>query len=189
MGKYEEAIDILRKAITLYPTTQAYSNLGVAFFNLRQFNDAVSAYQHACPAQTADYIACGNLARAYYWAPNQRSEAGQYYRRAIALAEERLKVNPRDGDPHILMANYFAMLGDKQTAMQHLGEALTLRPQDPEFLLTAAIVHNQFAENEEAIALLKKSVQRGYSAAEIRVAPELDNLRSQPELQRLLRGK
>jgi len=186
IGKYKEAIDILRKAVALYPTTQAYSNLGVAFFNLRQFSDAVDAYQHACPTQTADYIACGNLARAYYWAPNQRSRAEQYYRRAIALAKERLTVNPRDGDPHILMANYYAMLGDKPSALQHLDEALALRPEDPEFLLTAAIVHNQFGENQEAIALLKKSLERGYSAAEIRAAPELDNLRNQPELQQLL---
>src|SRR5215469_14711620 len=140
MGKYKDAIDILRKAVALYPTTQAYSNLGVAFFNLRQFNEAVSAYQHACPAQTADYIACGNLARAYYWAPNQRSEAEQYYRRAIALAQDRLKVNPRDGDPHILMASYYAMLGEKPAAQEHLSEALALRPNDREFLLTAAIV-------------------------------------------------
>jgi serine/threonine-protein kinase len=189
MGKYEQAIEVLRKAIELYPTTQAYSNLGVAYFNLRRFDDAVAAYEHACSAQTADYIACGNLARAYYWVPNRRSQAEQYYRRAIALAQDRLKVNPRDGDSHILMASYYAMLDDRPNALQQLQEALALRPEDPEFLLTAAIVHNQLGESGEAIASLKKAVERGYSAAEIRAAPELDSLRDQLEIQQLLRRR
>ena len=189
LGKYTQAVDVLLKAIALYPTTEAYSNLGVAYFNLRRFNDAVTAYEHACPAEATDYIACGNLARAYYWAPNQRSQAEQYYRRAIALAQERLKVNPRDGDPYILMSSYYAMLGDRNSALQHVGEALTIRPEDPEFLLTAAIVYNQFGESEEAIALLKESIKQGYSSAEIRAAPELDNLRGQPQFRHLVRGK
>jgi eukaryotic-like serine/threonine-protein kinase len=189
MGRYEQAIEVLRKAIDLYPTTQAYSNLGVAYFNLHRFDDAVAAYEHGCPAQTADYIACGNLARAYYWAPNRRNQAEPYYRRAIGLAQERLKVNPRDGDPHILMASFYAMLGDKPNALRHLRDALALRPDDPEFLLTAAIVHNQFGESGEAIASLEKAVEGGYSAAEIRVAPELNNLRGNSEFQQLLRRR
>jgi len=189
MGKYKQAIEVLLKAIELYPTTQAYSNLGVAYFNLRRFNDAVMAYEKACPTQTADYIACGNLARAYYWTPNQRSQAEQYYRRAIGLAQERLQVNPRDGDPHILMASYYVMLGEKANALEHLGEALVLRPEDPEFLLTAAIVYNQLGESGEALAFLRKAVERGYSAAEIQAAPELDNLRGQSQFHQLLQGK
>jgi len=189
MGRYAQAIEVLRKAIELYPTTQAYSNLGVAYFDLRRFEDSVAAYEHACTAQTPDYIACGNLARAYYWAPNRRSQAVEFYQRAIRLADERLKVNPRDGDPHILIANYYAMLDDKPKALQHLRQALALRPNDPEFLLIAAIVHNRFGERIEAISWAKKAVERGYSAAEIRSAPELDNLRGQSDFQQLLRPR
>jgi serine/threonine protein kinase/tetratricopeptide (TPR) repeat protein len=189
MGRYAEAIEILRKAVELYPTTQAYSNLGVAYFNLRRFEDSIAAYQHACVEQTPDYIACGNLARSYYWAQNRRTQATEYYRRAIRLADERLRVNPRDGDPHILLSNYYAMLNDKPNAFKHLQEALALRPDDPEFLLIAAIVHNQFGEPSEAAWWAKKAIDRGYSAAEIRSAPELGNLRNQPELQKLLQSK
>jgi serine/threonine-protein kinase len=189
MGRYAQAIDILRKAIELYPTTQAYSNLGVAYFNLRNFEDSISAYEHACTEQATDYIACGNLARSYYWAQDRRAQAPRYYQRAIRLADERLKVNPQDGDLHIMLANYYAMLNDKQKSLQHLREALTLHPEDPEFLLIAAIVHNQFGEPVEAISLVKKAVDRGYSAAEIRSAPELDNLRNQPDFQSVLKSQ
>jgi len=189
MGKYAQAIETLRKAIALYPTTQAYSNLGVAYFNLRKFEDSVAAYEHACTEQAPDYIACGNLARAYYWTQNGRARSAQFYQRAIRLAEERLKVNPRDGDPHIMMASYYAMLADKPHSMQHLQEALALHPDDPEYLLIAAIIHNQFGEANEAISWAKKAVDRGYSAAEIRSAPELDNLRGRADFQQLARQK
>lgn len=189
MGKYPQAIETLRKAINLYPTTQAYSNLGVAYFNLRKFEDSVAAYEHACTEQAPDYIACGNLARAYYWTKDGRARSAPFYERAIRLAEERLRVNPRDGDPHIMMANYYAMLADKPHSVQHLKEALTLHPDDAEYLLIAAIIHNQFGDANEAIAWAKKAIDRGYSAAEIRSAPELDNLRGRADFQQLAHRK
>jgi len=186
MGRYLKAIEVLQRAIALYPTSGAYSNLGIAYFNVRHFDDAVAAYEHACTPASKDYIACGNLARAYYWAPGRRGQAAEYYRRAIALAEERLSINPRDGDPHILSSSYYAMLGDRRHALEHLQRALELRPNEPEYLLTAAIVHNQFGEEDEALKWLEAAVRRGYSAAEIKVAPELDNLRGEARFQKLV---
>jgi len=186
MGRYLKAIEVLQRAIALYPTSGAYSNLGIAYFNVRHFDDAVAAYEHACTPASKDYIACGNLARAYYWAPGRRSQAAEYYRRAIALAEERLSINPRDGDPHILSSSYYAMLGDRRHALEHLQRALELRPNEPEYLLTAAIVHNQFGEEDEALEWLEAAVRRGYSASEIKVAPELDNLRGEARFQKLV---
>jgi hypothetical protein len=52
--------------------------------------------------------------------------------------------------------------------------------------LTAAIVHNQFGEEDEALKWLEAAVRRGYSAAEIKVAPELDNLRGEARFQKLV---
>jgi len=45
------------------------------------------------------------------------------YERTIRMAEEALRVNPRDGDTHIMMANYYAMLRDRSQALKHLQEA------------------------------------------------------------------
>jgi eukaryotic-like serine/threonine-protein kinase len=186
MGQYPKAIETLRKAISLTPSSEAYSNLGIAYFNLRNFDGAVAAYEHACNPQSRDYIACGNLARAYYWAPNRRGQAADVYRRAIRLAEERLQINPRDGDPHILTGTYYAMLGDKPHAIEHLRRALELRPDLPEYLLDAALIHNQFGEHAESLNWLSRAVREGYSPAEIRASPEFDNLAQEARFKKLV---
>ncbi len=189
MGDYAKAIEVLQHAIALFPTPEAYSNLGIAYFNLRRFDDSVSALEYACTANTRDYDICGNLARAYYWSPSRRNQARKMYERAIRMAEENLRVNPRDGDTLASMANYYAMLSDRPEAVKYLQEALNLNSDIPEYLAIAAVVHNQFGEKDEALGWLEKARARGYSPAEIRASPELDSLRVEPRFQRLILGK
>ena len=81
------------------------------------------------------------------------------------------------------------MLNDRPQALKQLKLALDLSPEDPEYLLTAAIVHNQLGDREVALAWLEKAIARGYSLSEIRAAPEFDNLRDQPRFQQLLRSR
>jgi len=189
MGDYGRAIEALEHAIALFPTPEAYSNLGIAYFDLRRFDDSVAALEHACTATAKDYISCGNLARSYYWSPSARSQAPKMYERTIRMAEEALRVNPRDGDTHIMMANYYAMLRDRSQALKHLQEALNLNPDTPEYLAIAAVVHNQSGEKDQALEWLEKARARGFSPAEIRAAPELDNLRDEPRFRQLILAK
>jgi tetratricopeptide (TPR) repeat protein/TolB-like protein len=189
MGDYAKAIEVLQHAIALFPTPEAYSNLGIAYFNLRRLDDSVTALEHACTANTKDYDICGNLARAYYWSPSRRNQARKMYERAIRMAEENLRVNPRDGDTLASMANYYAMLNDRPLALKYLHEALNLNSDIPEYLAIAAVVHNQFGEKDEALGWLEKARARGYSPAEIRASPELDSLRDEPRFQKLILGK
>jgi serine/threonine protein kinase/tetratricopeptide (TPR) repeat protein len=189
MGEYAKAIEVLRHAITLFPTAEAYSNLGIAYFNLRRFDDSVNALEHACTATTKDYVICGNLARAYYWSPTKRSQARQMYERAIRMAGETLRVNPKDGDAYVSMANYYAMLGNRSQALKHLQEAIHLNAAVPEYLAIAAVIHNQFAEKDQALRWLEKARELGYSPAEIRASPEFDNLREETRFKQLILAK
>src|SRR5262249_32494054 len=188
MGDYKNAIEVLQHAISLYPIREAYSNLGVAYFNLRRFDDSVKVLQNACTPtmKSLDFDSCGNLARAYFWSPKNRDQALDIYRRAIGMAEENLEINPKNGDTHILMANYYAMLGDSSQAYKHLESALKLNPETPEYLAIAAVVHNQFGRKDDALKYLVKAREKGYSAAEIRASPEFDNLRDKARFQQLI---
>ena len=88
-----------------------------------------------------------------------------------------------------MMANYYAMLNDRAQALKHLQHALNLNPDTPEYLMIAAVVHNQFGAKDEALGWLEKARARGFSPAEIRVAPEFDNLRDEPRFRQLILDK
>jgi eukaryotic-like serine/threonine-protein kinase len=186
VGDYPDAIAALEKAISIRPTWNAYTNLGTAQLYQRNFTAAIAAFEQGAALGSRQYIALGNLARAYFWAPGHRAEAESAYRRAIAAGEQDLKVNPEDADVHILLANYHAMLGERADALSHLGEALKARPDDAETRFQAAIVYNQLGDRPLALAALEQAAARGYSPAELRAAPEFDTLRDEPRFQALL---
>ena len=55
--------------------------------------------------------------------------------------------------------------------------------------MIAAGVHNQFGAKDEALGWLEMARARGFSPAEIRVAPEFDNLRDEPRFRQLILDK
>ncbi|MFQ5926893.1 MAG: tetratricopeptide repeat protein, partial [Terriglobia bacterium] len=191
MGRNEEAEAALQKAVELYPEAEAYSNLGMFYLAVRRFEEAVATLEKAFALGSLDYSTCGNLARAYYWALGKRTQARETYERCVRLGQEQLQVNPRDAEVHILLASYFAMLAQKPEAFRHLERALSLRPDEPEYLFWAAVVHNQFGERAKALARLERAVAGAYaySLADIRAAIEFDNLRDDPKFQQLIRPK
>ena len=87
------------------------------------------------------------------------------------------------------MANYYAMLGNHSQALKHLREAMNLNPAVPEYLAIAAVIHNQFAEKDQALRCLEKARELGYSPAEIRASPEFDNLRDETRFKQLILPK
>jgi tetratricopeptide (TPR) repeat protein len=186
MGNYAKAIQMLERANSLSPTAEAYSNLGIAYFNARRFGEAVEASEHTCGDNSTDYISCGNLARAYYWNPGSERRATETYQQAIRLAQAALQINPRDANAHVMMANWYAMLGDRSQASSHLQEALRLDSGQPEYMMIAAVVHSHFEEKEQALDWLEKAVKAKYSKAEIQAAPELDTLRNEPRFQQIV---
>ncbi len=185
LGRYEEAIAALQTANDIKPTSEVYSNLGLAYFYQRRYREAVEAFEEAARRGRLDYRVAGNLARAYHWA-GERAKADETYAQAVNLAHAQLEVNPEDADVHILLAHYQAMRGRRREALDHLQQALRRRPDEPEFLFLAALVHNQLGQRAQALDFLEKAAAQGYSLAEIRAAPELDTLRGDARFRALV---
>ena len=184
-GVYPKAETALQKAISLEPSYYAYSNLGQTYFLERKFGDAISAFEQSVTLGDRQIQSHGNLARAYYWPKRDRNRAKAELKKAIELADADLQVNPKSGDVHTLVAEYYAMLGDRDEALDHMQTALHLSPGTAETSYFAAKVYTLLGDRQQALNWLEKAAKLGYSPAEIDNAVELDTLRSDPRFKAL----
>ena len=94
-------------------------------------------------------------------------------------------MNPRDADTLAYLANYSAMLDDRQAAFGYLQKALELAPSKGEVLFRAAIVYNHFGQTDQALAYLKKAVEVGYSRTIVRDTPDFQGLQQNAQFRTL----
>lgn len=184
--RYADAIPNFQRSVAISPSSDAYSNLATAYFYIRRYPEAAGAYAKAAELDPRNYLIQGNLGDAYNAMPNQRHAADDAYRKAIALATEEARVNPRDGSLLIKLAKYHAMLGEKDQALEALARGLKMQPHDPEVLFEIALVYEQTGDREQAVAWLRKSLAAGFSLASIRDDPVFAPLHNDPRFQRLL---
>jgi tetratricopeptide (TPR) repeat protein len=187
-GKDDEATQAFEKSIAIRPTRDAYSNVAVAQFRLRRFKDSVLNFKEALKLDDSNYQTWGNLGDASYYGGDTAS-AMQAYRKAIALADQQLKVNPRD--PVVLgdLASYYSMLGDRKQALSYLDRSLQLGQGDKELLCNAAVVYNQLHETGVALEWLGKALAAGYSRSVVATSAAFDNLHDNPRYRALMQQK
>ena len=187
-GKDEDAVRSLTKSIAIRSSYIAYSNIAIALFRLHRFSDSVRNYREALKLDDSDYQTWGNMGDSQYYGGDAASAADSY-RKAIALAEQQLKVNPRD--PGVLgdLASYHSMLGDRKQALSYLDRSLQLGHGDKELLLNAAVVYNQLRETGPALEWLSKALAAGYSRSVIATGAPFDNLHENPRYQALMQQK
>lgn len=187
-GRYADAIDALNQSRALHPSTDVYLDFGYVYTLMRRYPEAIAALEQALKIDDRDWMISGNLADALYWSPNRRGEAAAKYNKAISIASSKLKVNPDDVASLGYLADYSAMLGDRQAAFDYLQRALKLAPNNGDVLFRAAIVYNHFNEPDQALSYLKKAAQMGYSRSWIRDTPDFDNLHQNPQFQAIIGG-
>ncbi len=187
-NKDEDATRALEKSIAIRPAYDAYTNLAVAYLRLRKFDQAALTTQEALKLDDSDYQTWGNLGDCYYYGGHKAS-AMEAYKKAISMAEQRLKVNPRDTDVMSDLASYWAMLGDRTRALGYLDRALAGTEKDKELLFRATLVYNQLHETGTALEWLSKALAAGYSKSVVSKTPDLDNLRDSPRYQALMQQK
>ena len=99
------------------------------------------------------------------------------------MAEQRLKIDPRDGDVLSDLAGYWAVFGERSRALNYLDRSLTGKEKDKDLLLQAAVVYNQLGETGPALEWLSKALAAGYSKSVVSKTPDLDNLHNNPRYQ------
>ena len=94
-GRFTQAISTLRRALEIEPRQVTYSNLGLLYYYLGDLPASVEAHRQAVAMEPDDYLAHINHGDAL-WAAGRAEEARAAYRRARALAEQAMQVDPQD---------------------------------------------------------------------------------------------
>ena len=185
-GRYSEAIEPLNQSLKIRKPGDGMSNLATAYFQSGRYADAARSLEEATTLDARNYEIWGNLGDAYYWAPGMRERASGAYRKALDLGEEQRKVNPRDAHMLSYLAEYHAMLGEKQKAQLLIGEAEKLAARDPEVLYYAAMVYVQAGDQRKSLDKLESAVAAGYPTAGVRDTPNFSVLQNDPRFRALI---
>lgn len=168
------------RALALEPNLTAFMNLGTALYLAGRYEEAARKYEKALELNDADYLAWGNLAAAYVWVPGMGEKAREAFEKAAAIAEGALVRSPRSPYLNIDLGLYYAHLGRAEEATRRLKAALTIAPEDPEIHAWAAESQEVLGNREDALELVRRALELGYSQEKLRRNPQLEELCRDP---------
>jgi Tfp pilus assembly protein PilF len=84
-------------------------------------------------------------------------EAREHFRRAIASAEERLRINLQDSGARAILAYCLVQVGDRARARSEIEQALQHRPDDRTVRRYAVLTFEGLGERQRALETLRGS--------------------------------
>jgi serine/threonine protein kinase/tetratricopeptide (TPR) repeat protein len=185
-GKFQEAVEPLQKSLQFSADGQAYSNLGIAYFYLRQYDKALPAYEKAVQLVPTSDMFVGNLAEAYSLV-GQKDRAQTTFEQAISLAYKELQVNPRDAITKGRLALWYGKKGDVRQALKFIAEARALDPNNVDLIYYQAQAFALANDNANALMALQDAFKKGQPPAIAQAEPDLRDLQKDPGFQKLVR--
>ena len=176
---YPEAEQMLRKSLALEPSYGAYANLGYLYMQQQKYAEAAAATEKALQLNDKDYVVWGNLIGAYE-ALKDEEKAGRARDRAIPLLEQAALDTPRDATVQARLGLFYAKKKLRDKAISRLQSALALSPDDSNVLATVGRAYEDLGDRTQALQFIEKSLQRGYDLADLKRAPDLQGLLSDP---------
>jgi serine/threonine-protein kinase len=149
---------------------------------------AADAMKKAVELNPHDHRLWRNLGDSYRQVPALQNQAPATYQKALEVAQEGLKVNPKDREAMSGVALYEAHLGNKAAARNDIAKALQEAPRDSDVMFTAALVYELIGERKQALTSLRDSLKAGFSVEDAKREPELKALRSDPGYGQMIRA-
>jgi eukaryotic-like serine/threonine-protein kinase len=176
LEQWNKAREMLQRSLQFKLDADTSNNLATVLFFEGKYSEALAAYQEALNLDAKNYERWGNLGSGYLWTHNS-NKAEESYRKAIQLAEARLKVNPRDPELLADLSGYYGMLGERAKAEELFQRALIVDAESSYAMYRAALNYEHWGEREKALHWIEKAVEHGYPKAAFQRSPELKALR------------
>lgn len=156
MGRNVDAENVSRRSCSLKPIRACYVNLGIALQRERRTEEAIAAYESALAIGPPNTMLFLNLADAHTYA-GRNDEGRNYFRRAIASAEERLRINLQDSRERATLAFCLAQVGEVARAKSEIEQALQHLPDDRTVRRYAVLTFESLGQRERALEILRGS--------------------------------
>ena len=169
----------LKKSIALGPSYPAYANLGFLYLNEKRYAESVTTTQKALQLNDKDYLVWANLMAAYQGL-NQKSNFENAREHAISLLEQNVTSKPEDALTQVSLASLYAQKGLKEKAITRAQAALARAPDNPNVLELAAETYETLGDRRQALQYVDRALKNGYPLDQLKDAPELRNLLSDP---------
>jgi tetratricopeptide (TPR) repeat protein len=180
LDRRDEAVAAWERSMAIRPTFSAASNLGTLHYGAGRYTEAARAFERATALAPTDFRVWRNLGAALYWAPGERDKATDAYERAVELAEEARKVNPRQPALLAQLADAYSMLGRRVAALDAAAAVERLGTTEPDALFNVASAYEQLGQRGRALEWLERALAAGYSADSVGRSPGLAELRKDP---------
>jgi tetratricopeptide (TPR) repeat protein/DNA-binding winged helix-turn-helix (wHTH) protein len=186
-GEFVEGRRVFEEALELHPIQRTYSNLGVVYYFLGEFDKSVAMNRRAIELSPGLALSWLNLADSLQF-DGQIEESKVAFEKARDLAGETLAVNPADTEALFALAWAQHMLGDSRQARASVERGLQLDPGDPYGYYYDALIHYRSGDTPAALEALGTALEKGYPAGMLVAEPYLGELRASPEFHALLRA-
>jgi tetratricopeptide (TPR) repeat protein/TolB-like protein len=184
-GEFAEAKQVYEDALEIgdYPT--AYSNLGVLYYYLWDFDKSVAMHRKAIELSPNEAFKWVNLADSLHFA-GREGEARKAFLRSTELSAERLTVDPSDADTLFVLAWALHMLGRWEEARETLERGHALAEHDPYGLYYTGLIQLRSGEKDAALASFREAMENGYPPMMLAAEPYIGDLRTDPAFAALL---
>jgi serine/threonine protein kinase/cytochrome c-type biogenesis protein CcmH/NrfG len=187
---YQPCIQYARQAIERKPDCEgAYWSLGQALFATDRFQEAADLAERAIEAAGDDY----NVFIPYIYSLERigRNDVVRDLRRTwTRVVEQQVEVVPDDTRARGMLANNYAILGQREAALREVNMVLAMRPNDSNIIYNSACIYGIFNQKKEALELLRKARDTGFPNLDWAARdPDLVCLHDDPEFQALLNSK
>jgi serine/threonine-protein kinase len=179
-GRPEEAEAAYRRSVDVRPSPAGFNNLGTALFHQGRYEAAAAAFEEAVRLNDRDHGPWLNTGRARYYAPGGREGAREALERAVQLLEAARRVNPRDPEVLVGLADAHAMLGHRAEALAFADRAVGQGVADGAAMAVAAGVYATAGDRDRALEWVGRALRAGYSRWEIERDPVFESLRRDP---------
>jgi serine/threonine protein kinase/Flp pilus assembly protein TadD len=186
LDQLDDARKDIEHSLEIEPQANTYDELGWLAVEQGRYADAIAADQKAVKLDPADFNSWSELGGAYWLVPEDRKQAEDAYSKAISLAEETRKKEPKNAELAAALADFYARLHETDRSRSMLRQALLLAPENPRANCHAGEASELLGNRAQAIHLIAKCIAGGYSYASIQRDPDLAQLLKDPAFQTAL---